>query len=170
METIDAVISNYNFLSDVCSLTKVPVLLTDKHLKPFKSKIIKYQEELKRLGIIDTVDKNIVWSTTDPTIELAYNFYTATQKKDMCFADIKSILENPQNYSNTELKDAIAINGYYVQKTGNAIIESQEDVVIEEVKKPKADEIAEMTYLIENNYSVKEIAEMLWKKYAADVE
>jgi len=137
METIDIVIKHYNFLNDVFTLTQEPILLSDKNLKPFKTKIVKYQTELKALGVIDTVDKKIIWKASHPTIELAYDFYYAIQKKNKTFAGIKAILENPENYSSAELNEAIALNGYYRKETGKSIVESEEDYIIElEAEKP----------------------------------
>ena len=170
-KTIDVVITTYNFLNELFLLTNTcPILLTDYKLKPYKAKILKYSLELKNLNILENInEKEILWigNNIPPTIELAYNFHCAIMKNSKTFSDIKNVIENPENYSISELREAIELNSLYENETNKGFVNNQEEGGLAD-NISLTEENKEIINLINN--SDYTIAQMLRNKYAPDVE
>ena len=158
MKTIDIVIDTRKFLSEVCSLTTEKYLpINDPKLKPVRTKILKYIAELKSLNFVDEYEGKIKWKTIIPTIEMAYDFYCAINKKSSTFSMIKDIIQNPGNYSTTELMEAIAFNGFYENETGKSFIEKiEEDITVKQPVAPAPALVQEVTI---NSPEYKELNE-----------
>lgn len=178
MKTIDIVINNYKFLNDLYNLTKNDsISLLDSKLKQYKSKIVKYQENLKIFDIYDEHEKTITWKANAPTIEIAYNFYYSIAKKSKTFLDVKKVLENPENYKQSELLEAIEFNTFYKNETGKsflnyskeiASIENHETNLVDDMKPMTTMEINELLKTTTINNQTKTIFSPEYKELTTE--
>lgn len=163
MKTIDSIISTDKFLKDLSSLTNTYILLTDSKLKPYKNRILKYLEKLKNLNVVEEYEGFIKWHGNAPTIETAYDFYYAINDIPKTFLTIKDIIENPENYSNSELTEAIQFNGLYKNETGKSfIVDNPEENFLTQQITPLINTIIETPPTIDSN-EYRELSEKFSK-------
>lgn len=122
MKIFNAVSNIHDSLKELYELTNHQWISDNNLNKQLK----KYIDRLQILGVLIADNDMIKWNGTAPTIETSYNFYCLINNIDESFLKISEILNNPGNYKNAELMEAIAFNSLYEKETGLSFVNAND--------------------------------------------